>query len=77
MDGLLSLLLFAGLFFLMMRYGCGAHVVHGGHGQGGNAGPGESDHVDPVCGMSVDPETGYGKMEGGRLFRFMLQGVPG
>ncbi|GAB5604806.1 heavy metal-binding domain-containing protein [Sideroxyarcus sp. TK5] len=32
MDGLLSLLLFAGLFFLMMRFGCGSHVGHGGHG---------------------------------------------
>lgn len=32
MDGLFSLLLFAGLFFLMMRFGCGAHVMHGGHG---------------------------------------------
>lgn len=31
MDGLLSFLLFAGLFFLMMRFGCGAHVMHGGH----------------------------------------------
>lgn len=31
MEGLFSLLLFAGLFFLMMRFGCGAHVMHGGH----------------------------------------------
>ncbi len=35
MDGLLSFLLFAGLFYLMMRFGCGAHMVHGhGHGHG-------------------------------------------
>jgi hypothetical protein len=32
MEGLFSLLLFAGLFFLMMRFGCGAHMAHGGHG---------------------------------------------
>jgi hypothetical protein len=32
MDGLFSLLLFAGLFFLMMRFGCGSHIAHGGHG---------------------------------------------
>lgn len=31
MEGLLSLLLFAGLFYFMMRCGCGAHMVHG-HG---------------------------------------------
>jgi hypothetical protein len=36
MDGLISLLLFAGVFYLMMRFGCGAHMVHGGHG--GHAG---------------------------------------
>ena len=40
MEGLFSLLLFAGLFFLMMRFGCGAHIAHGGHGHrhGGQAG---------------------------------------
>ncbi len=32
MEGLFSLLLFAGLFFLMMRFGCGSHIAHGGCG---------------------------------------------
>ena len=32
MEGLFSLLLFAVLFFLMMRFGCGSHMAHGGHG---------------------------------------------
>ena len=31
MPGLLSFLLFAGFFYMMMRFGCGAHMVHG-HG---------------------------------------------
>lgn len=70
MEGFLSLLLFAGLFFLMMRFGCGAHVIHGSHGKGGKTAEMANDHVDPVCGMSVDPESGYGKMHGGRLYRF-------
>lgn len=36
MEGLLSLLLFAGFFYFMMRFGCGAHLVHGhaGHKPG-------------------------------------------
>jgi len=34
MEGLGSLLLFAALFYFMMRFGCGAHMVHG-HGRGG------------------------------------------
>ena len=36
MEGLLSLLLFAGLFYLMMRFGCGAHMVHGHKGHSGH-----------------------------------------
>ena len=32
MEGLLTLLMYAGLFYLMMRFGCGAHMVHG-HGE--------------------------------------------
>ena len=36
MGILLYLLLFAGFFILMMRFGCGAHVM--GHGQHGNHG---------------------------------------
>ena len=36
MTGLLSLLVYAVLFYFMMRFGCGAHMVqgHGGRGQG-------------------------------------------
>lgn len=75
MDGLLSLLLFAGFFYLMMRFGCGAHRVHGhanknqkehsGHDENHN-----SKHADPVCGMEVDVDQGYGKMYQGQLYRF-------
>jgi len=31
MEGLLWLLVIAGLFYVMMRFGCGAHMIHGGH----------------------------------------------
>ena len=73
MDGLLSLLLFAALFYVMMRFGCGAHMVHGHHGsQGGHDSHSGSTEktIDPVCGMEVAPDQGYGKMHGGRLYRF-------
>lgn len=49
----LSLLIWGGLFFLMMRYGCGAHIM-GGHGHHGGAAR------DPVCGMEVDPQRAAG-----------------
>jgi len=69
MEGLGSLLLFAVLFFLMMRYGCGAHMMqgHGGHAQGKEE---NTKHIDPVCDMEVEVEQGYGKMHQGKLYRF-------
>lgn len=75
MEGLLSLLLFAGLFYFMMRFGCGAHMVHGrgGHGQGHEtpeptaAG---ASALDPVCGMTVAPDEGYTRAYENRRYRF-------
>lgn len=66
MDGLLWFLIFGGLFYVMMRYGCGAHGVHGhgDHGSGGGV------QIDPVCGMAVEADQGYSKMYEGRLYRF-------
>jgi YHS domain-containing protein len=69
MEGLLGFLLFVGLFYSMMRIGCSAHMMHGGHG-GDDARAAGANHVDPVCGMVVDPNQGCGKMHRGRLYRF-------
>lgn len=70
MEGLFSFLLFAVFFYLMMRYGCGAHMVHGHGSHGGHGGEQEINHVDPVCGMQVAMDQGYGKMHQGKLYRF-------
>ncbi len=69
MDGFLSFLLFAALFYVMMRFGCGSHMVHGQHGSQPSRDSGDK-HVDPVCGKHVDPNEGYGKMHAGTLYRF-------
>lgn len=61
MDGLLSFLMVAALFYLMMRFGCGAHRVHGGH---------ITKSIDPVCGMEVPHDKGYSLMYQGAEFRF-------
>ncbi len=56
---LVSILIWGGLFFLMMRYGCGAHIMggHGGHGGHGKAEETDEGQArDPVCGMAVDRE---------------------
>jgi len=71
MDGVLTFLIFAGLFYVMMRFGCGAHMVHGHGGHGGHTGHGGGEkYIDPVCGMEVETDKGYGKMHEGTLYRF-------
>lgn len=69
MEGLGSLLLFAILFYVMMRFGCGAHMVHG-HGGHGGSGHANGKFIDPVCGKEVEPDQGYGMMYEGDLYRF-------
>ena len=83
MGGLVSFLLFGALFFVMMRFGCGAHVGHGGHGDHPPQRNDESDQtvtpsthhaldagVDPVCGMKVEPGTGYASVYQNQTVRF-------
>ncbi len=62
MEGLGSLLIFAILFFFMMRM-----HGHGGHGQSHGA---AAKQIDPVCGVQVEADKGYGKMYQGTLHRF-------
>ncbi len=84
MSGLLTLLLFTALFFLMMRFGCGAHMAHGHRNHGGHEGRdhdgsremysshgmAESGSKDPVCGMNVEADQGYSELYEGRRYRF-------
>jgi len=64
MGDFLSFLVFAGFFYLMMRHGCGAHMIHGKHNLV------DVDHTDPVCGMKVGKSTGYGMVHDDHLYRF-------
>lgn len=86
MEGLLWLLVFGALFYFMMRYGCGAHMVHGhgGHGAGSmGAQGGHEGHAaqrgtgatvrDPVCGMEVTANAEYSRVYAGRDYRFCSQ----
>lgn len=67
MDGLVSLLIFAGLFYVLMRFGCGAHMVHGHNSQEKTK---QKKDVDPVCGTEIEFTQGYGKMHEKILYRF-------
>ena len=73
MDGLLWLLVFGVLFFVMMRYGCEAHIMHGGHGSHcGHAclGDAQAGGKDPVCGMTVAFDKGYSMAWRANMYRF-------
>ncbi len=64
-----TLLFWGALFYLMMRFGCGAHMM-GGHGKHGRPGGSEAER-DPVCGMSVDPGKAAGaSVHAGRTYYF-------
>lgn len=83
-SGLQSLLWFgliAIFFFLMMRGGCGSHVMGHGHGRH------DDDHqppppgsgqpairtgkaIDPVCGMQVDPASAKSSIYRGQPYFF-------
>jgi YHS domain-containing protein len=81
MSALLYFALWAGLIFLMMRFGCGAHVMgHGhagrdGHRDGSAAGgsahsaPPETD-IDPVCRMSVRTDGAKSSVYQGKVYYF-------
>ncbi len=80
MGTLLYFAVLAGLFFLMMRFGCGSHVMGHGHDEhdaGARAGgadrrlwaPPETD-IDPVCHTSVRTETAKSSVYHGSIYYF-------
>lgn len=82
MSALLYFALWAGFIFLMMRFGCGAHVTGHGHadheehgddstGAGGRAQwtPPQTD-IDPVCRMSVRTDSAKSSVYHGTVYYF-------
>ena len=77
MSTVLYLLFWAGLFFVMMRFGCGAHIMghghHGRHSHENEAGDGLREPgmaVDPVCGMEVATPGAKSSLYRGKAFYF-------
>lgn len=81
METLIYFLLWGVLIFVMMRFGCGAHVMGHGHRRGrqqdkteSSGGdvrwvPPEKDR-DPVCGMTVATATSKSSLHDGRVYYF-------
>jgi YHS domain-containing protein len=86
MSSLIYFLIWGGLFFLMMRFGCGAHVMGHGHGHA-DSHPDEHDasphpgslpapsdrEIDPVCHMNVETAKAKSTVYGGRVYYFCSQ----
>lgn len=77
METVLYLLFWAALFFVMMRFGCGAHIMgHGGHGhRGSHEGSGDrlqepATVIDPVCGMTVATPGAKSSLYQGKAYYF-------
>ena len=74
MENIAYLLFWALLFFVMMRFGCGAHMMghrhHGKHTGGNDRIQEPSQARDPVCGMMVDTATAKSTIHNGRAYYF-------
>jgi YHS domain-containing protein len=84
LGNILYYLLLAAMFFLMMRFGCGAHMMGHGHRHGTNNPDdraGDSDvrwiaperAVDPVCGMTVQTAGAKSAIHDGHVYYFCSQ----
>jgi len=83
LENILYFLLLAGLFVVMMRLGCGAHVMGHGHHGGKSSDDQTSDSnvrlvpadraVDPVCRMTVQTAGAKSAVHNGRVYYFCSQ----
>lgn len=66
------LVVWGGLFYVMMRYGCGAHMMgRPSHGGQGDTGSGSGAVKDPVCGLTIDLKgTAAAAVRGGTTYYF-------
>ena len=80
MESLIYFLVVAALFVLMMRFGCGAHVMGHGHRhrRSGDSSPDSeagrwntpAQDKDPVCGMTVETASAKSSLYQGRAYYF-------
>jgi YHS domain-containing protein len=79
MDALFYFLIWGALIFLMMRFGCGAHVAGHGHhgGKGDDTGPTKGlrwiapkTDTDPVCIKTVRTDDAKSSVHDGSVYYF-------
>jgi YHS domain-containing protein len=71
LGNVLYFLVWAVFFVLMMRFGCGAHIMgHAHHGRALSPGVPPDKAVDPVCGMTIPTQTAKSAVFAGSVFYF-------
>lgn len=82
LNNVLYVLFMGGLFFFMMRFGCGSHVMGHGHRHADSEeapgyvpvvrppGQGEEKMIDPVCGTPVDAAVAKTAAFQGHIYYF-------
>jgi YHS domain-containing protein len=83
MSAFLYFLIWAAAIFVMMRFGCGSHVMGHGHGKAEQGGEGPkcpeagtlrwippAEDVDPVCGKTVSTATAKPSVYEGSVYYF-------
>lgn len=76
MENIAYLLVWAVLFMVMMRFGCGAHIMGHRHGHYGHHRTGDdrlsapAQAIDPVCGMTVATAQAKSTVYGGKAWFF-------
>jgi len=84
LENVFYFVIWGALFFVMMRFGCGAHIMGHGHRHGGT---GSDDHrdagnlrwvppdraVDPVCGVAVQTAGAKSTIHDGHVYYFCSQ----
>ncbi|MEQ9145606.1 MAG: YHS domain-containing protein [Parvibaculaceae bacterium] len=84
MSALFYFLIWAVIIFLMMRFGCGAHVMGHGHGKTGHGKHDREERgasegvrwippvkdVDPVCGKTVTTDKAKPSVHDGSVYYF-------
>lgn len=70
MSALIYFLIWGAFIFLMMRVGCGAHIMGHGHSHAGNP---PKSAVDPVCSMTVETAKAKPSLYQGQAYYFCSQ----
>jgi YHS domain-containing protein len=83
LGNVLYFVILAGLFFVMMRFGCGGHIMGHSHQHGGTGSKGQGDGnlrwvapdkaIDPVCGMTVQTAGAKSAVYDGHVYYFCSQ----